>query len=365
MLNTPINKVFGIGFHKTGTTSLAVALYILGFNVTGYFGTHDPQISEKVHTLAYEYATRYDAAQDMPWPVLFKELDILFPNSKFILTRRPTHEWIKSVVAHFKYHYIPLHAWIYGHGRAFGNEKAYLQRYKAHNQEVLEYFKDRPQDLLVMDFTEGDGWEKLCPFLGKEIPPCKFPLQNTAKERSGQKLTDKVQRRYRQIFLPRVPATNQLMPRAVNSVFLRDIVHYHYASFTLLIEGIKQCQLHHEASNRSHEIFSIWNSQIAEERNWLAHLKGKDETQAESMEDLSTEASFLAWKETQFLVREYVAHLTEDACNLKAPGRNEYVWEILTHLVNQGNERRAHLRKILRDAGTDIDTLSFLDFFHK
>jgi len=32
--------------------------------------------------------------------------------------------------------------------------------YKKHNEEVLEYFKHRPQDLLIMDITKGDEWEK-------------------------------------------------------------------------------------------------------------------------------------------------------------------------------------------------------------
>jgi hypothetical protein len=28
---------------------------------------------------------------------------------------------------------------------------------------------------LVMNIIEGDGWEKLCPFLNKEIPSVDFP----------------------------------------------------------------------------------------------------------------------------------------------------------------------------------------------
>ena len=42
-------KVFCIGFHKTGTTSLETALTKLGYKVTGCFGTKDPDIANKVH----------------------------------------------------------------------------------------------------------------------------------------------------------------------------------------------------------------------------------------------------------------------------------------------------------------------------
>jgi hypothetical protein len=40
---------------------------------------------------------------------------------------------------------------------------------------VKEYFRDRPDDLLVMNICAGEGWEKLCPFLGLAIPKVKFP----------------------------------------------------------------------------------------------------------------------------------------------------------------------------------------------
>lgn len=42
------SKVFCIGFHKTGTTSLELALIRLGYRVTGSFGTKDPHIACEV-----------------------------------------------------------------------------------------------------------------------------------------------------------------------------------------------------------------------------------------------------------------------------------------------------------------------------
>src|SRR5262245_223522 len=107
-------KVFGIGFQKTGTTSLAVGLYTLGYNVTGYFGAHDPHIATKVYDYAYDLADRFDGAQDTPWPIIYKELDQRYPSSKFVLTLRQSDKWVKSVVKHFKSQYIPAHEWIYG-----------------------------------------------------------------------------------------------------------------------------------------------------------------------------------------------------------------------------------------------------------
>jgi hypothetical protein len=178
-------KVFGIGFHKTATSSLALALRVLGYRVTGPNGVNDPDISQKVHTMADELISRFDAFQDNPWPLLYRELDAKVPGSKFVLTVRPADRWIKSVVRHFGSESTPMRTWIYGVGSPLGNEDTYVARYERHNREVLDYFKDRPDDLLVMRIAEGDGWEKLCPFLGLNPPPCPFPHVNKSTTRES------------------------------------------------------------------------------------------------------------------------------------------------------------------------------------
>ena len=175
-------KVFCIGFHKTGTTSLEVALKKLGYKVTGSFGTKDPDIAGKVHEAAYAMVERFDAFEDNPWPILYKELDARFPGSKFILTRRPTESWIRSQVKDFAATETPMRRWIYGEdaGCPEGNENIYTARYERHNREVLEYFEGRPNDLLVMDIPGDARWDKLCAFLGHDVPDEPFPHANKA-----------------------------------------------------------------------------------------------------------------------------------------------------------------------------------------
>ncbi len=176
-------KIFGIGFHKTGTTSLANALSCLGYRVTGPNGVDNPNIAEEVHEMAFDLVSKFDAFQDNPWPILYKELDHKFPGSKFILTVRPPDDWLRSMVNHFNEEETPMREWIYGVGHPKGNEDVYIARYERHNREVREYFKDRGKDLLVLNITAGEGWGKLCPFLGERIPAVRFPCANTALER--------------------------------------------------------------------------------------------------------------------------------------------------------------------------------------
>jgi hypothetical protein len=178
-------KVFCIGFHKTGTSSLGLALEELGYRVVGSSGVRDPDIKNNVHKMAADLIKKYDAFQANPWPIIYKDLDQNYPGSKFILTLRNSQSWITSQVNHFGKRETPMREWIYGIGRSCpkGNEELYVKRFEKHNEEVFEYFKGRPQDLLIMDFAAGDGWEKLCSFLSKDIPAKAFPHSNKASDR--------------------------------------------------------------------------------------------------------------------------------------------------------------------------------------
>ena len=176
-------KVFCIGFHKTGTKSLASALRTLGYRVTGPNGVHDPNIAKNVYTMAFDLVEQFDAFQDNPWPIIYKEVDRKYPGSKFVLSLRNSDLWIKSQVRHFGSSETPMRKWIYGVGCPAGNEKLYIRRFEAHNEGALGYFKHRPNDLLVISLADGDSWEKLGPFLGKETPRIPFPHANSAEER--------------------------------------------------------------------------------------------------------------------------------------------------------------------------------------
>ncbi len=114
-------------------------------------------------SIAHELLPQFDAFQDNPWANLFREMDREVPGSRFVMTVRPEEEWLRSVVGHFGPRSTPMREWIYGPGLGSprGNEALYVERYRRHNREVLEHFADRPDDLFVMDITEGDGWDSL------------------------------------------------------------------------------------------------------------------------------------------------------------------------------------------------------------
>ena len=195
MTNTP--KVFCIGFHKTGTTSLYAALNELGLRVTGTilhrWSADDIRMRGRDECI--RVMADFDAAEDMPWPHFFRDLDSAFPGAKFILSTRPEEKWYNSINNHFGHQATELNAYAYGRefARAHDNKDHWIRTYRAHNDAVRAYFRNRPDDLLEIDITAGCGWREICDFLDKPIPAAPFPIKNTSAAR--QSLTYRIKRK--------------------------------------------------------------------------------------------------------------------------------------------------------------------------
>ena len=173
--------------HKTGTTSLAVALAELGYTVCGVRQDMAPLLEAGDLDGVFAAVEGFDAFRDNPWAMLYEEFDRRYRGARFILTIRDEAQWIASAVGHFGREDTPLRTWIYGVGHPVGNEDIYRARFRRHNQEVLDYFRDRPDDLLILDWSRGDGWAQLCGFLGAEVPTgMPFPHANKRNRSSAR-----------------------------------------------------------------------------------------------------------------------------------------------------------------------------------
>ena len=179
-------KIFGIGLSRTGTKSLSAGLTMLGYKVA-HFPEHLLSLDSNKVSFNFRGVNEYDALADTPISHFFKELDVRFPGSKFIYTVRDEQSWLKSCQKHISTSrrtslYDQLDYEIYN-VKGF-DANSFSIAYKRHDAVVKEYFKGRPNDLLIMSISEGDGWNVLCPFLGKEIPTQPFPRENVLASRS-------------------------------------------------------------------------------------------------------------------------------------------------------------------------------------
>lgn len=183
-------KIFCIGFQKTGTSSLRDALSEIGYSVTGVFGRDVPldELRRTYVERGLEIAQRFDSVEDMPWPLMFRELDAAFPGSKFILTMRDTDRWYHSIASHFGAEPYHIQQLTYGEdaGAPVGHEERYREVYDAHNAAAREYFADRPDDLLEFWLERGHGWNELSAFLGRDdCPSGAFVHTNSQSQRMG------------------------------------------------------------------------------------------------------------------------------------------------------------------------------------
>ncbi len=171
--------IFGIGLSKTGTTSLFAALDHLGYRAATYRHMRELRLEDWFRgNFETDYLREYDAATDLPLAAFYPELDERYPGSKFILTVREIHSWLESARKHFSRP--PASAFgrevrVVTYGMTGFDERRFRYVYETHLRDVRRYFRHRPRSLLTLDIIAGDGWEKLCPFLDRNVPEGAFP----------------------------------------------------------------------------------------------------------------------------------------------------------------------------------------------
>lgn len=178
-------KIVGVGLPKTGTTTLGYCFRRFGFKHRTFDMDLALQVKRNHLNQALKEAEKYEAFEDWPWFLIYRELDQRFPNSKFILTlRKDTATYVTSLKGHHNREgirepgFVKPHYWdeVFGVEPAQWDYQKSAQRYERHNQAVCEYFGDRiNRDLLVVCWENGDGWTELSRFLNKRSPHEPFP----------------------------------------------------------------------------------------------------------------------------------------------------------------------------------------------
>lgn len=200
-------KVIGASWGRTGTTSAAAALEILGFGPCVQMQT----MWERTD-LAEVWARHYQgeraewsevlggfgASVDWPGCWEWREFSALWPDAKVLLTVRDSESWYDSVLG-------SIHAWTApgkdvgppavaellarvwdegfdGWDRVFDRDRT-IARYESHVDAVR---RDCPRERLI-EWRVADGWQGLCDGLGVAVPDEPLPHLNRSSE---QQTTD-------------------------------------------------------------------------------------------------------------------------------------------------------------------------------
>lgn len=206
-------KILGAGLSRTGTLSLHTALEILGFKSLHYDTIRLNDVLDGSNPRPdFRRYDDIDAVLDLPAAYFYEELTAAYPGCKCILTVRNLDHWWKSICRHVDesdptaapglglrrgakrmwrkwtnqpYEHLTRDYNRFRHelmrivyGSAIPHEYTYKRKYQEHNERVQ--LKIPPEQLLVMDISAGDGWDKLCGFLGVDRPPVAFPHKHSS-----------------------------------------------------------------------------------------------------------------------------------------------------------------------------------------
>ncbi len=194
----PRPKVFVVGLSKTGTTSVGDALELLSYRRTGWEDIRSRFLLRTYIrgdlSFLVDRTFDFDAFEDLPWSLAYREMASLYPDAKFILTLRKSEDaWLESIKRHTKCRKWDGHKTVYGAEEATGHEGAYLDAYRNHTGSVREFFASPANEGRLLEFvidqpdvSKGEKWARLCEFLGMSesmtilMRQLEFPWSNAA-----------------------------------------------------------------------------------------------------------------------------------------------------------------------------------------
>jgi hypothetical protein len=166
-------KIFIIGFNKTGTHSfheyfkknLISSIHWDGGKLARTI-KYNHKNGIKILT-GYEQYTVFSDMEDVlnlnyAHVDYFMEFDKMYPGSKFILNIRDVENWIKSRINHGGGWYVNYLCRKLNLTKEKLNQK-WREDYYNHTENVINYFSDKPNKLLIFDI-EKDSIQKLNDF---------------------------------------------------------------------------------------------------------------------------------------------------------------------------------------------------------
>jgi hypothetical protein len=208
-------QVIGVGFARTGTTSLRSALGMLGCGPCYHMldVMSDParvrQWLDLARGAAPDWARVFDgyrSAVDWPVAAYWRQLAAAYPEAKLILTVRDPDTWYDSVRRTiFKPRVDPPRGFARVGARLAEALSPDLRAFLAMTHETVERplfdarLDDRPHMTAafarhveqvqaafpadrLLTYRVADGWAPLCEFLGAPIPEEPFPYENSSAD---------------------------------------------------------------------------------------------------------------------------------------------------------------------------------------
>jgi Sulfotransferase domain len=187
-------KVVGTGLGRTGTKSMQTALQMLGFGPCHHMVevfAHPESMKDWVDAAEgrpnwEKIFAGYRSVVDYPGAAFWRELTVFYPDAKVLHTVRDPDQWFDSTQATI------FRADTAGapgddlRGRFFGSWMGPIREHLADRAFMTDHFRRHTEAVVaaipaerLLVYEVGEGWDRLCAFLGVPIPEDPYPSENS------------------------------------------------------------------------------------------------------------------------------------------------------------------------------------------
>lgn len=193
-------SIVGLGFGRTGTESLKKALEILGCGPCYHMFEvlpHQDRVDEWVSLVQGKSPDwdktfdGYNATVDWPGAYFWRELSAHYSDAKFILTTRDPEHWYESMAKTI----LPLLKASSEDPNSLANQMFISRTFGGNiddRDHVIDVFKRHNAAVKaaipasqLLELEVGAGWERLCDFLGMDVPDVPYPWGNSTDDFDG------------------------------------------------------------------------------------------------------------------------------------------------------------------------------------
>ena len=165
-------RIVGVGLNKTGTKTLAHYLKGLGMRHRSFEYDAFQLYRQGRTTELLDSMEGFDSFEDWPWPLIWRQIEERYPDTRFILTvRKDADTWYRSL-CHMAVRMGPLKDYeqhIYGYAMPQGRRREHIDYYERHNQEVMEHFAGQSDRFVRICWEEPGALAALSEFLGTDL----------------------------------------------------------------------------------------------------------------------------------------------------------------------------------------------------
>ena len=172
-------KIILVGYPGTGLNTTVKALEVIGAKVWDKpLGVKDGLLTKSFKKLESKFSS-FNVFAGFPFSNHYQSFKQLYgKDCKVILNVRNPEDWYSELSAANKSKNSHVLDYVFSDMEALKKsqkKKKAIQKYMNHNMDVMDFFAEKDEDILILEYGKHNKWKRLCEFLGTSVPDQKYP----------------------------------------------------------------------------------------------------------------------------------------------------------------------------------------------